>query len=137
MRNQIHNLQPAADKAAISLSLLCAAHCLALPLVIALLPPLTAVGLADEAFHTWIVVAVIPLSALALTLGCNRHRQLGVLYIGLLGLLLLCLAALLGHEALGEAGEKVLTLAGAVLIAVSHFRNYLLCQKGSSCECAD
>ena len=137
MRNPINNLQPAADKAAISLSLLCAAHCLALPLLIALLPSLTALGLADEAFHKWVVIAVIPLSAFALTLGCNKHRQMGVLYIGLLGLILLCATALLGHEILGEHGEKMLTLTGASLIALSHIRNYRLCQKGRSCECID
>ena len=137
MRHQIYSLQPVVDKAAIGLSLLCAVHCLALPLAIALLPSLAAVGLADEAFHTWIVLAVIPLSTFALTLGCKKHRQMGVLYTGLLGLSFLCLTPLLGHELLGEAGEKILTLAGAGLIAASHINNFKLCQKGRACGCPD
>ena len=137
MRDQINILQPVADKGAIGLSLLCAAHCLALPLIITLLPSLAAYGLADEALHTWIILAVIPLSTFALTMGCKRHREFSVLYTGCTGLLLLCLAPLLGHELLGEAGEKGLTLAGAALIAASHIKNFRLCRKEAHCDCPD
>ena len=137
MRDQLYSLRPVADKAAIAISLLCAIHCLALPVVIALLPSVAALGLVDEAFHTWIIVAVIPLSAFALTLGCKKHRQMGVLVVGLLGLSLLCLTPLLGHDLLGYFGEKALTLAGGGLIAASHIRNYQLCQTKSACDCID
>ena len=137
MREQINILQPVADKAAISLSLICAVHCLAMPLVIALLPALASYGLADEAFHTWIILAVIPLSAFALTMGCKKHRQLNVLYTGLVGLFLLCLTPLLGHELLGETGEKALTTAGAALIAASHLKNFRLCRNETACACAE
>ncbi|EEB78821.1 MAG: MerC domain-containing protein [Halioglobus sp.] len=137
MRDPINILQPAADKAAIGLSLLCAVHCLLLPLSIALLPSLAVYGLADEAFHTWIILAVIPLSAFALTMGCKKHRRTDVLYIGAFGLLLLCLTPLLGHELLGEAGEKILTLSGAALIATSHIKNFRLCRSEDACACPD
>ena len=133
----MNNLQAAADKAAIGLSLLCALHCLALPLLLALLPSLASLGLADEAFHTWIIFAVIPTSAVALTLGCKRHGQMAVLLLGMAGLTLLCLPLVLGHESVGEAGEKILTLSGAGLIALGHIRNFQLCQREKSCECPD
>lgn len=137
MYKQLNSLQALVDRTAVGLSLLCAVHCLALPLAIALLPSLSALGLADEAFHTWLALAVIPLSAFALTLGCKAHRQMVVFYTGLAGLSLLCLPLLLGHELLGESGEKTLTLAGAVLIAASHIKNFRLCRQSRACECPD
>ena len=137
MRAPLTTMQPLADKAAIGLSLLCAVHCLAMPLVVALLPSLAAMGLADEAFHTWMVFAVIPLSVFALTMGCRKHGSRTVLYIGGAGLFFLCLTPLLGHERLGEIGEKALTMIGTALIATAHIRNFQLCQKSTSCECPE
>src|SRR6056297_2916241 len=134
MRNYPNTLQPVADRLAIGLSMLCALHCLALPLATALLPSLLGMGLEDESFHVWLVIIVIPLSAFALTLGCTKHRNKSVLYIGMLGLGILCLAPLLGHDLLGEVGERLLTLAGSILIALSHVRNFRLCRQGDICE---
>jgi len=91
MRNHVNALQPLADKAAIGLSLLCAVHCLALPLAVALLPALVSLGFQDEKFHTWMVFIVIPLSIFALTLGCRKHRNPWVLATGATGLLALVL----------------------------------------------
>ena len=137
MRDFTNSIQPLADRAAIGLSILCALHCLALPLAAVLVPSLVGLGLEDERFHIWLVIVVIPLSAFALTLGCTRHRKMGVLYMGLLGLLILCLTPLIGHERLGEMLERLFTLSGSLLIAVSHVRNFRLCRQGSRCECPD
>ena len=137
LRNQINTLQPLGDKTAIGLSLLCAVHCLALPVAAALLPSMAGLGLEDETFHNWIVVVVIPLSTVTLFLGCRKHRQLGVLGTGMFGLLLLSLTPLLGHELLGEFRERLLTLAGSALIAASHVKNFQLCRQGKACECPD
>ena len=49
------------DKFAISLSALCSIHCLATPIVLAALPSLTGLALLDEAFHSWMVLAVVPM----------------------------------------------------------------------------
>ena len=128
-------LQPIADQAAIGLSLLCTLHCLALPVMATLLPSVIAMGFADESFHTWLVVVVIPLSVFALAMGCRKHRRTGILYFGLIGLLLLCLSPLMGHEFLGETAEKILTLAGSAALAVGHLMNFLLCREQDACEC--
>lgn len=137
MRNYSEALQPFADKASIGLSFLCLLHCLALPLLVVLVPSFVALGLEDERFHIWLVVVVIPLSAFALTLGCTRHRHVGVLLTGAVGLLFLCMAPLLGHDVLGESGERLTTLVGSVLIAASHFKNALLCRQETTCECSE
>ncbi len=58
----MRTIQNFTDKMAISLSLLCAIHCLALPLLIVLLPSITALQLYGEDFHLWMLLAVIPTS---------------------------------------------------------------------------
>ena len=128
-------LQSISDKTAIGLSLLCAVHCLALPLLFSLLPSAIALQLKNEAFHYWMLFAVLPISIYALTLGCKQHKQTNLLIVGLLGLAIMLLAASLPEAILGEVGEKALTLIGAMLVAYGHFRNYRLCKHSESCEC--
>jgi len=130
-------IQPMTDQAAIGLSLLCAIHCLALPVATTALPSVVALGFADESFHVWLVVVVIPLSAFALTMGCRKHGQSRVLFIGVLGLLLLCLGPILGHNVLSETVERALTLIGAALVAAGHVRNFLLCRERDACDCQE
>ena len=125
------------DKFSIGLSLACAVHCLALPVLLALLPSMAALQLNNEAFHLWMVVAVFPSSVYALTLGCKQHKRYRLLIVGSIGLALLVLALVLGEERIGEAGEKILTVIGAGFVAVGHWSNYRLCraQKHRDCAC--
>ena len=137
MASKETTLLPIADKAAIGLSLVCAVHCLAVPLLVVLAPSLVGQIFTGEAFHQWIVIVVIPVSVYALTLGCKKHHDKSVLAIGILGLALLCLAAIGGHDWFGEFGERAVTLIGAGIIAFSHVRNFSLCRKGESCGCPE
>lgn len=122
------------DKAAIGLSLVCAVHCLLLPVALVILPTLAASTFSDERFHQWMLMTVLPTSLLALTMGCQRHRNMSVMAMGLPGLAILTLAAFLGHDWLGESGEKIASLLGASLIALGHFRNHKLCRR-LQCGC--
>ena len=61
------------DLTAVGLSGLCLVHCLALPLVIALLPFLARYS--DGHLHLQMLTVVLPLSTLALTVGFRRHRD--------------------------------------------------------------
>ncbi len=130
-------IQTFTDKMAISLSLLCALHCLAFPLLIVLLPSLAALPLNDEAFHIWMVLAVIPTSIYALTMGCKQHKRYHLLTLGCIGLACLVMAVALGEVLLGEAGEKILTAVGAGIIAYGHYKNYRLCQNQDKCACPE
>ena len=131
------NLQAISDKTAIGLSLLCTLHCLALPLAIVLLPSMAALPLNDEAFHLWMVLAVIPISLYALTLGCKKHKRYRLLWLGSIGVSILAAAAFLGHDLLGEFWEKAFTVLGAGIIALGHFWNYRLCQAQETCACPE
>jgi MerC mercury resistance protein len=122
------------DQVAIAMSGLCVVHCLAGPLLVVLAPAvLISFGVSDALFHRLLLLVVVPSSAVGLGLGCRRHRDRAVIGLGLLGLAALCLAAIAGHDLLGEAGERALTLAGAVVIATAHLRNFRLCRR-SACH---
>lgn len=129
--------QAVTDKFAIGLSLMCAIHCLTIPLLLAMLPSMAALQLDNEAFHLWMIVAVLPTSLYALTLGCKQHKRYRLLILGSIGLALLVLALVLGEARIGEVGEKVLTALGAGFVAVGHWFNYRLCriEKQGSCDC--
>lgn len=132
--------QMVTDKLAIGLSLLCTAHCLALPLLLVLLPSMTALQLDNEVFHFWMVVVVLPTSVYALTLGCKQHKRYQLLILGCIGLGLLILALVLGEERIGEVGEKTLTVLGTGCVAVGHWFNYRLCfsqKKKDYCACTE
>jgi len=92
-------------------------------------------SLEDEAFHLWLLVAVIPISVFALFMGCKKHRRKPVAWVGGTGLAVLIASVLLGHDLLGEFFEKGLTLTGATLIALGHLWNYRLCQSQQACAC--
>ena len=133
----MYTAQAITDKLAICLSLMCAIHCLFLTSLLALLPSLVALKLDNEAFHLWMVVAVIPSSGYSLTLGCKQHKRYRLLILGLIGLTLLVIALVFGEDSIGEAGEKTLTVLGAGFIGVGHWFNFRLCQaqKRRDCSC--
>ena len=128
--------QAVTDKFAIGLSLGCAIHCLFLPILLALLPSMTALQLDNEAFHFWMLAAVLPTSIYALTLGCKQHKRYRLLILGFIGLGLLVLALALGEERIGETGEKILTVIGAGFVAFGHWFNYRLCHAQEYKDCA-
>ena len=126
------SIHTSTDKIAISLSLLCAIHCLGLPLMLILLPSLTGTIIADEAFHLWLVLAVIPISAYSLSMGCKQHQRYPIIIYGILGILFL-IAAVISEDYLGEQWEIILTLIGTSIIALSHYKNYRICNYYKRC----
>ena len=128
--------QMVTDKLAIGLSLACAIHCLALPILLVLLPSAAALQFNNESFHLWMVVAVLPTSIYALSMGCKQHKHYRLLFLGSFGLALLVMALALGEERIGEAGEKILTSIGASFVAIGHWLNYRHCQTQNNADCA-
>lgn len=126
--------QATLDKSAIGLSFLCLAHCLILPIITILLPTVLALPLEGELFHQVLLFAIVPLSTVALMMGCRKHRTWSVLAWGGAGLIVLIFAALFGHDLFGETGEKFATAIGSALIILSHIKNYRLCDR-HLCEC--
>jgi len=115
------------DKIAVGLSGLCLLHCLALPFVIAFVPFLG--QLEDDHLHTELLLFVIPVSVIALTVGYRRHGQINVLFWGAAGLAILTIGALVVHDLYGLIADRVMTVAGSVILAFTHYRNFRLAKK--------
>lgn len=124
---------PVADKAAISLSLVCVFHCLALPVLVSLFPSAMLAMLQDETVHFVLLTFVIPISVFSLTLGCHQHKKMPVVGLGLTGLSLLLFSALFADAWGGETMELIGTLLGSSIVACSHVLNFKLCRSSRTC----
>ena len=121
--------QEYSDKTAISLSALCLVHCLLVPSFLVFLSGYISLSYNNEFIHYAILFIAIPVSLYALITGVKNHKSFTYLYVGLSGILALVLAVTFGVQIWGEAGEKILTTIGALLVAISHFKNYRLCRE--------
>ena len=116
------------DTAAISLSAICLAQCLIMPIAAIFAPTISLLPLADESFHMILLLFVLPVSILAMTLGCKKHKTYGVMVYAVAGLSLMAISAIWGHDLFGEAGEIGATLVGASILSFAHFKNQKLCK---------
>lgn len=94
-------------------------HCLALPLVLAMFPVLSGTLVAGEGFHLLVLALAVPTSGFGLWASRLPGGSNGPLVAGAAGLMLLALALLAG-----EAAERVMTLAGSLLLAGAHVANW-------------
>tara|TARA_B100001769_G_scaffold200801_1_gene160658 strand:- start:38 stop:448 length:411 start_codon:yes stop_codon:yes gene_type:complete len=124
------------DGIAISLSFLCALHCLFVPSFVILAPSFLSIAFDNEFIHYLILILAIPVSVFALSIGFKSHKSLSMVFSGFLGISILLFAVLFGNNLLGETGEKALTLLGSVIVAFAHFRNLKVC-KELDCDCHD
>ena len=124
------------DKLAVTFSMVCVLHCFFTPSFIILTSTVLSVSVNNGFIHLAILLAATPISLFALSLGYKNHKIFSVLLIGMMGLLTLIFALLLGESAIGESGEKLMTLMGSILVSYSHFRNHQIC-KSLDCSCHD
>ena len=122
------------DKAAVSLSLICVAHCFFAPSFIILTSAFASFTVDNEFIHKFILFVAVPVSVYALYAGYKNHREISFIPIGAIGLISLILAVSLGEMLLGEIGEKSMTLIGSILVAYAHLKNHQLC-KELDCTC--
>ena len=121
-------VQTFGDKAAIGISLICALHCIATPLLLLSIPAIGSWFIADEHFHQLLIYLVLPISVMALALGCRKHSNYRIFILGGCGLATLIAAAFFMHDLVGESGEQILTLIGTCLVTLAHWQNYQLCR---------
>lgn len=120
------------DAVAMGISALCVAHCLATPVLLVLFPIVGGTLFASHAFHALLLLLVLPTSTLALYLGYRRHGAPLALWLGMLGMGILVVAAVLGPEVLGPGGERATTSAGGMVLAVAHFINLRRCRRAAA-----
>jgi len=106
---------------AVGATIACLIHCLALPLLFALVPVVSAVLPIPAHFHVIALALAIPATAGALFAGYRRHRIAGPLVAGTAGLVLLTLGAT-HWEA--TPMETPVTVLGSLCIAAAHLVNW-------------
>ena len=130
------NTQLRSDKLAISLSLACVIHCLFVPSFVILSSGFYATTFDNEFVHNLILFFAIPISLFALALGYKNHGAPSYFLIGIIGLIILILAVILGEPLYGETGEILFTTLGSVFVVFAHYKNHQIC-KEINCSCHD
>ena len=129
--NAVDRVRPVADAVGLTGSVLCALHCLIVPVSL-LFGPTGPVSLVeDEFFHRVLLWVVVPAALLAFTIGCLAHKDRWVLLLGSVGLVSLTAAFTVLHDVLGEAGERWAAILASGLLIGAHVRNFRLCRAGT------
>ena len=130
-------MQKIIDNLGITISSVCAIHCVLLPAIFIIAPYSF---LASHEFHEALIYFILPCAAIAFILGCRKHGDLKVAVMGTLGVILLA-SSLLFHEIFHaeEHSEELITvlitIAGSVMLILSHLRNRKLClQEDYACH---
>lgn len=109
------------DGFAVTASLLCLIHCLALPMLLIALPVLATMLAVPEAFHAVAFACAVPTSILAMASGHARHGRAVPILLAGIGLMLLGVGAF-AVEA--EIVERIVSSTGAVILATAHVLNW-------------
>lgn len=117
------------DKVAVVLSAVCLLHCLALPVLLTAGAITGSMFMDEEVFHLAMLVGIVPISVIALTIGCRQHKDLITIALGVVGLAILIFTALFGHDFFGIAGERYVTSVGGLILAGAHIQNYRICRQ--------
>jgi hypothetical protein len=123
----------ALDITAMALSAACLVHCLAMPLLMVLLPIVSMSIIADERVHPVLLAVALPTSLIALLQGCRKHRRRYLLIPGLSGLGLITFAI----SGLDENQERFMTVTGVLLVALAHSLNWRLLRGSGSLLAGD
>lgn len=122
------------DRLGIFASAACLVHCLALPLLIPLLPMLALVP--HGAVHVALLLPIVAISLLAVIPGFRQHRARRVPVLALLGVCL-CTAAVLADSVFGiEALDAPLTATGGLSLVSAHLLNIHLARRRNCDRCA-
>ncbi|WP_183029990.1 MerC domain-containing protein [Altericroceibacterium spongiae] len=108
------------ESTALTASFLCLIHCLALPLLLLILPGILGVFAASEGFHLAAFLLVAPAAFIAFWLGYRRHGAIVPALTGLAGVI--CLAAALLPRL--HDWETLITVAGSLLLVTGHIWNW-------------
>ena len=138
------------DSLAISMSVICAVHCLLTPVLLALLPIISTTFWVHENFHLWMVFLVVPTTSAAVFMGCRKHKDKAVAILSITGLSFILFIAIYQYSfhaanpdavcgicpSCAQLGfgnvlnvTTVLNSLGGLCLTSAHFRNYKLCRR--------
>lgn len=112
-----------------SLSLLCAIHCILTPLVMLSLPIMARYLLMSPLFHVLLGLLILPVGIFSFYVGYGHHHRSVVLWLGVPGLLLVCFAPLVAHGLGMAIYETPWMILGSALLISAHWINRKTCEK--------
>lgn len=92
MENSVNPHKGWLDHIAISLSVICAVHCLITPIFLVAMPIIATTFWVDQNFHLWMLLLVLPTTTIAVYSGCRRHRDRWIIALSAVGISLLITA---------------------------------------------
>jgi hypothetical protein len=121
------------DSAGAAASWLCAAHCLALPLLIGVLPLVGLSFLLEETTEKVFIGISVGLAVISLLPSYFReHKKLQAIFLAIAGIGLITLTHFLFEENLTL--KIVFLITGAILISSAHLLNRRLCRECRACS---
>jgi phosphoglycerol transferase MdoB-like AlkP superfamily enzyme len=118
------------DKVGITVTSLCAIHCIMLPAILPVLPLLGLSAVHNHAFERIVLLITMVLGFITLFIGFHRyHRKLYPFYSLFLGGFIYW-----QKDAWGPELEHVVLVVGAALVVLAHIMNMRLCNSCNSCE---
>lgn len=109
------------DTLGMIVSIACVAHCIAVPLVLGLLPAFGLSFLAEDGLHEVLAVVVLVVASLAFAPGYRVHRLIHVPVLGAAGVTLLSGAAF--APGLSVVVESAVTALGGTVLVAAHVLN--------------
>jgi phosphoglycerol transferase MdoB-like AlkP superfamily enzyme len=118
------------DKVGITVTSLCAIHCIMLPVILPVLPLLGLSAVHNHAFERMVLLVTMVLGFITLFIGFHRyHRKLYPFYSLFLGGFIYWQKDVWGPEL-----EHIVLVVGATLVVLAHIMNMRLCNNCNSCE---
>jgi hypothetical protein len=117
------------DRWGMSLSLLCAVHCVMTPLALLSLPMIARYLLLSPYFHVLMAILILPVGVYSFYVGYGHHHRRIVLWLGVPGLFLICFAPMVAHELERPADETPWMILGSFMLVAAHWINRRKCEK--------
>lgn len=109
------------DRFGLGVSVICAIHCLAFPVFVAILPLASAAPFLDEWLHPLFILLIAPTVYFA---SKRSHFDKKITRLLVYGFNLILFGWLIGHFWLGFWVESGATFAGSILLIIGHWKNY-------------
>jgi hypothetical protein len=118
------------DKTGIATSLICILHCIFTPLLAASLPIL---AVTERGTHIGLTVVLMSIGLVAFVPGYRKHGRRTMVFLGMLGITMLCAAVFLPEKLASESVETMLTVIGGSFLIIAHLSNMYFCLSCSIC----